>query len=73
MNESVILSGKWKHVVIFLNEKLELIRQLEDGESIRKVVNDLGVGVVTVKQWKIMQAKYNWPTNLWTPNLNCVV
>lgn len=48
VSDSVIFNGKLKCIVLFLNEKLEAIKQLNGGESIRKVSNDLGIGEVTV-------------------------
>ncbi|KAG8198584.1 hypothetical protein JTE90_026482 [Oedothorax gibbosus] len=44
-------SGKRKRVVS-IETKLEAIQRIDNGESIKKVAEDLGVGTVTVGNWK---------------------
>jgi transposase len=46
------MSGKWKCVVMSLQIKLDVIKRLDQGETIKKVTSDLGVGEVTVGDWK---------------------
>ncbi|CAG9839408.1 unnamed protein product [Diabrotica balteata] len=46
------MSGKWKRIVVSLKTKVNAFKRLDKGESIKKVVSDLGVGEVTVGDWK---------------------
>lgn len=44
-------SNKRKRVVVSIETKLEAIQRIHNGESIKKVAEDLGVGAVTVGDW----------------------
>lgn len=46
------MSGKRKRVVVSLETKFNAIKRLDNGESIKKVAADLGVGEVTVGDWR---------------------
>jgi transposase-like protein len=46
------MSGKRKRVVVSLECKFNAIKRLDRGESIKKVAQDLGVGEVTVGDWR---------------------
>ena len=46
------MSEKRKHVVLSLQDKLNAIERLDRGETIKKVASDLGVGEVTVGDWR---------------------
>lgn len=46
------MSGKRKRVVVSLETKLNAVKRLDNGESIKKVATDLGVGEVTVGDWR---------------------
>lgn len=46
------MSGKRKRMVVSLETKLSAIKRLDNGESLRKVAADLGVGEVTVCDWR---------------------
>lgn len=46
------MSLKRKRVVVSLETKLSAIKRLDKGESVKKVAADLGVGEVTVGDWR---------------------
>ncbi|XP_054279253.1 uncharacterized protein LOC128997640 [Macrosteles quadrilineatus] len=46
------MSAKRKRVVVTVQHKLEALERLAKGESARKVSEELGVGLSTVKDWK---------------------
>ena len=46
------MSEKRKRVVLSLQDKLNAIKRLDHGEIIKKVPSDLGVGEVTVGDWR---------------------
>uniref|UniRef100_A0A1B6LHZ8 HTH CENPB-type domain-containing protein n=1 Tax=Graphocephala atropunctata TaxID=36148 RepID=A0A1B6LHZ8_9HEMI len=46
------MSGKRKRIVVSLETKLKAIERLDKGETIKKVAAELGVGEVTVGDWK---------------------
>ncbi|XP_071043106.1 jerky protein homolog-like [Parasteatoda tepidariorum] len=46
------MSSNKKKRVVSIETKLEAIQRLDKGESIKKVARDLGVGAVTVGDWK---------------------
>lgn len=46
------MSEKRKRMVVSLETKLSAIKRLDNGESLRKVAADLGVGEVTVGDWR---------------------
>jgi hypothetical protein len=48
----VAMSGKRKTVVVSLETKFNAIKRLDSGESIKKMAADLGVGEVTVGNWR---------------------
>jgi transposase len=45
------MSAKRKHVVITIEQKLEAMRRIENGEILRNVAADFGVGISTVSDW----------------------
>jgi transposase-like protein len=51
------MSGKRKRVVVSLDMKLNAIKRLDQGETIKKVASDLGVGEVTVGDWRRKRAE----------------
>jgi transposase len=46
------MSGKRKRVAVSLQIKLDVIKRFDQGETIKKVTSNLGVGEVTVGDWK---------------------
>lgn len=46
------MSGKRKRVVVSLETKWNALKRLDKGESIKKIAVELGVGEVTVGDWK---------------------
>lgn len=46
------MSEKRKRVCVPLEKKLEALKRVDRGHTIRKVANELGVGEVTVGDWK---------------------
>lgn len=44
--------GKRKRIVVSLEKKLEALKHLDQGQTIKKVANELGVGEATVGDWK---------------------
>lgn len=45
------MSAKRKRVVVTIEQKLEAVRRVENGEILRKVAADLGVGISSVSVW----------------------
>jgi transposase len=45
------MSAKRKHVVITIEQKLEAVRRIKNGEILRNVAVDFGVGISTVSDW----------------------
>ena len=45
-------SNKRKWVVVSIETKLEAVQRINNGESIKKLAEDLGVGAVNVGDWK---------------------
>jgi transposase len=43
--------AKRKRVVITIEQKLEAVRRIKDGEILRNVAADFGVGISTVSDW----------------------
>lgn len=54
---SLKMSGKRKHVSVSLDVKLETLKRLDAGESIKKLASELGVGEVTVGDWRRKRQK----------------
>lgn len=48
---------KRKKLVILIETKLEALKWLDTGESINKIVANLGVGEVTVRDWRRNRTK----------------
>lgn len=46
------MSTKRKKVVVSIERKLEALKRLDKGESLKKIANELGVGRVTISDWK---------------------
>lgn len=46
------MSGKRKRVVVSLETKFNAIKRVDNGESIKNVAAELGVGEVTVGDWR---------------------
>lgn len=51
------MSAKRKRVVVSLKTKFEAIRRIDNGETIKKVAAELGVGEVTVGDWRRNRAE----------------
>jgi transposase-like protein len=51
------MSGKQKHVVVSLGMKLSVIKCLNQGETIKEVASHIGVGEVTVGDWRRKRAE----------------
>lgn len=51
------MSAKRKRTVVSLETKLQAINRLDKGETIKKVASDLGVGEVTVGDWRRKRAE----------------
>lgn len=49
---NIAMSQKRKKVVVSVEKKLEAIRRLDEGEIIRNVAADYGVGETTVGDWR---------------------
>uniref|UniRef100_A0A1B6GWK2 HTH CENPB-type domain-containing protein n=1 Tax=Cuerna arida TaxID=1464854 RepID=A0A1B6GWK2_9HEMI len=65
------MSAKRKRVVVSLETKLNAIRRLDNGESIRTVAKDLGVGEVTVGDWRRKRAELEkWGAQSLNSNCN---
>lgn len=45
-------SQKRKRVCVSLQQKLDALQRLDNGESVVTLACELGVGVTTVKDWK---------------------
>jgi len=43
---------KRKRCVVTMQQKLTALERLDKGESVKKISDELGVGVTTVKDWK---------------------
>lgn len=52
------MSTKRKRVVITIEEKLEAINRVKNGELLRNVAADYNVGVSTVSEWVKMKTKF---------------
>lgn len=46
------MNGKRKHVVVSLKKKLDALKRLDQGETMKKVASELGVGGATVWDWR---------------------
>uniref|UniRef100_H9GL84 HTH CENPB-type domain-containing protein n=1 Tax=Anolis carolinensis TaxID=28377 RepID=H9GL84_ANOCA len=46
------MATKRKKIFVSMEQKLEALKRLDKGETIKKVANDYGVGKVTVGDWK---------------------
>lgn len=61
-------SNKRKRVVISLQEKLKAVRRLDNGELLKNIAKDLGVGVSTVAEWRKNREKLEkWCSVLSSP------
>ena len=57
------MRAKRKRVVLSLEDKLNAIKHLDQGETLKKVASDLGVGEVTVGNWRRKRAQIEeWVT-----------
>jgi transposase len=45
------MSAKQKRVVITIEQKVEAVRRIKDGEIVRNVAADFGVDISTVSDW----------------------
>lgn len=46
------MKGKRKRVVVSLEKKLEALKRLDQGQKIKRVASELGVGEATVSDWR---------------------
>ncbi|KAK9753286.1 Tc5 transposase DNA-binding domain [Popillia japonica] len=61
-------TNKRKRVVISLQEKLKAVRRLDNGDLLKNIANDLGVGVRTVAEWRKNREKLEkWCSVLSSP------
>jgi transposase len=51
------MSARRKHVVIAIEQKLEAVRRIKNGEILRNVAADFGVGISTVSDWVKSKSK----------------
>jgi transposase len=51
------MSAKRKRVVIIIEQKLEAARRIKNGEILRNVAADFGVGISTVSDWVKSKSK----------------
>lgn len=47
-----MMSGKRKSTIVSIETKLNAIKRFDKGESIKKVAKELGVGKVTLGDWR---------------------
>lgn len=52
------MTGKRKRVVITIEQKIEAVKQVENGRLLRNVAADYGVGVSTVSDWVKAKPKF---------------
>jgi transposase len=51
------VSARQKHVVITIEHRFEAVRQIKNGEILRKVAADFSVGISTVSDWVKLKSK----------------
>jgi transposase len=51
------MSAKRKCVVITIEQKLEAVRRIKNGEILRNVAADFGVGISTISDWVKSKSK----------------
>lgn len=54
------MRAKWKRIVVPLEVKLQALNRIEKEETIKKVAADLGVGEITVGDWKRKKNYEDW-------------
>ena len=52
------MSARRKRVVITIEQKLEVVRRIKNGEILRNVAADFGVGISTVSDWVKSKSKF---------------
>jgi transposase len=51
------MSAKPKRVVITIEQKMDAVRRIKNGEILRNVAADFGVGILTVSDWVKSKSK----------------
>jgi transposase len=51
------VSARRERVVITIEQKLEAVRRIKNGEILRNVASDFGVGISTVSDWVKSKSK----------------